>query len=142
MQSQSTRRFELGLPLFETLDMGLLLEADVQIKAKDPKGLSTVVAILSKASRVKAVRKLAAIWVATEVELKAAEEQPRVMAELEEIQANRPFKDVFNEAMSFYLELLGSLGITVVLSEAAPEIPEEPAAAGDEPPSDGSPSEG
>lgn len=112
MQSETTRRYEMGLPLFSGLDLGLLLEAQAQIERKEFKGLSGLISTLAAAGTGKTIRKLAAIYRATEVELKAAEANSKTMAELEERTAEVPFNETFRDAMAFLVALLGSLGLT------------------------------
>ena len=70
---QSTRKFETGLPLFSGLDLGLILDAQAQIKRNEFHGLTAMVETLGKTGSMKIIRKLAAIWKASDIELKAAE---------------------------------------------------------------------
>lgn len=126
MLSQTTRRFELGLPLFSGLDLGLLIEAQEQIRAKDFRGLSGFITTLGKTGASKSVRKLAAIYRATDLELKMAEVTPSVMEALEQAAAERPFLETFADAMDFLLALFASLGVSPGSFEAAPKQTTKP----------------
>ena len=125
MQSHTTRRFEMGLPLFAGLDLGLILEAQAKISKGEFQGLSALVETLGKAGHLKTVRKLAAIWTASDIELKIAEGNPAILAELEEKKAELPFRETFEAAMAFQSALWESLGVSPV-SSAAPEQLVEP----------------
>ena len=76
---QSTRKFETGLPLFSGLDLGLILDAQAQIKRNEFHGLTAMVETLGKTGSLKVIRKRSAIWTASDVELKAAEADPKLL---------------------------------------------------------------
>ena len=121
MAAPSTRRFEMGLPLFSGLDLGKIAEVQVRIQNRDITGLSDFVKIMANAAVSQTIRKLAAIWGATDVELKLAESDPSVMALLEAKVADQPFADSFQAAMDFQSALWTSLGVT-----PASSVPDEP----------------
>jgi hypothetical protein len=116
---QTTRKFETGLPLFSGLDLGVIYDAQAQITKGDFHGLTAMVETLAKTGSLKTIRKLSAIWTASEIELKAAEANPELMAQLEERAAERPFNETFQEAMDFHVALLSALGIIPVSSAPA-----------------------
>jgi len=115
---QSTRRFEMGLPLFGGLDLGLIMGAQVKLKSGDFQGLSAMVETLGKAGALHTIRKLAAIWTASKIELKEAESNPAIMAELEDRAAAAPFAESFKAAMDFQSALWERLGVTPDSSDA------------------------
>ncbi|BDU72908.1 hypothetical protein [Mesoterricola silvestris] len=117
MESQSTRRYEMALPLFSGLDLSLLLEAQAQIKSQDVKGLTKLITTLGPAGTSKTVRKLVAIYRATDLELKKAEADPEMRKEMEERVSEVPFKEAFTDAMTFLTALFESLGLTLGSSE-------------------------
>lgn len=119
MAAPSTRRFELGLPLFSGLDLGAIAGAQVRIGERDLSGLTDFVKILSNAATAKTVRKLAAIWKAPESMLKLAETDPAVMAALENDAADASFAEMFQAAMDFQSALWTSLGVTPASSVPA-----------------------
>lgn len=130
MQTMSTRRFELGLPLFSGLDLGGILQAKADLEAGKIEGLSTFMQTLGKAGELKVLRKLGGIWTATDLELKQAESSPEVLTELASNAADRPFAEVFGDAMAFQSALWASLGLSVGSSEPpekAPSAPKSPA---------------
>jgi hypothetical protein len=129
--TQSTRRLELALPLFEGLDLGLLFEAQdlMKIKKEDAGGVSQVAAgltkfasTLAKAGKLRTIRKLSAIARATDLELKTAEKSEEGMLALEDEAAERPFIEAFTDAVSFHFALVELCGLTLVSSEDAPAV--------------------
>lgn len=140
MAAPSTRRFEMGLPLFSGLDLGSIAKAQIQIESRDLAGLTEFVSILANAATARTIRKLAAIWQAPESLLKLAETDPAIMAALESDSADAPFSEMFKAAMDFQSALWQSLGATPASS--APAEQKLPAAdAGVSETSEGSPSE-
>ena len=117
MEPISTRRFELGLPLFAGLDLGQIIGAQVRLAKGDFAGLSGMVETLGKAGQLRVIRKLAAIWTASEIEVRQAEARPEVMAELEERAAEKPFTQTFQDAMAFQSALWDTLGVSPASSE-------------------------
>lgn len=125
---ETTRRMELALPLFSGLDLGLLMEARAQLGRGEWAGITRFMEGLGAAGQARTVRKLAAIWTATEIELKQAEASPQVMAELEERAAAQPFAKSFQDTLDFHFALLGSFGVTLGSSEDEPaRDPDAPA---------------
>ncbi len=116
----STRLFELGLPHFSGLNLGLLMEAQADVEKGDFAGLTKLITGLGEMGASHTIRRLAALWNATEIELRAAETDIKVMADLEARAAELAFKDAFKAAMDFQLALLGSLGVAPTSSETAP----------------------
>jgi hypothetical protein len=121
MISQATRRYELALPLFADLDVGALFTAQAQIKQQKTAGFSAFIAILAKSGPPHTIRKLAAIYGASDIELRQAEADPKVMAQLEERAADQPYAGNFDQAMDFFTQLLESLGATPDCSGASPD---------------------
>jgi hypothetical protein len=121
--NQSTRRFELGLPLFAGLDLGLLMEAQAQVNRQEFAGLTTFVTTLAETGKLRTIRKLAAIWKASDLELKLAESDSSVMSALEDAAAERPFTETFKDAWDFQSALWESLGVTLESSSDAPTAP-------------------
>jgi hypothetical protein len=121
--NQSTRRFELGLPLFAGLDLGLLMEAQAQVNRQEFAGLTTFVTTLAETGKLRTIRKLAAIWRASDIELKMAETDSSVMSALEDGAAERPFTETFKDAWDFQSALWESLGVTLESSSDAPAAP-------------------
>jgi hypothetical protein len=129
--TQSTRRLELALPLFEGLDLGLLFEAQDLMRIKKGQeggvtqvagGLAKFASILAKAGKLRTIRKLSAIARATDMELRAAEKSEEAMFELEAEAAERPFIEAFTDAVSFHFALVELCGLTLVSSEDAPAV--------------------
>ena len=120
----STRLFELGLPLFSGLNLGLLMEAQADVAAGNFGGLTKLISSLGDMGVTKTIRKLAALWHATEIELRQAEADAKVMLELEARAAEIPFAEAFQAAMDFQLALFQSLGVAPASSatEAAPKL--------------------
>ena len=112
MQTYNNRRFELGLPLFSGLDLGLIFEAQEKLKKQDLAGLSTFISALGSAGKTHTIRKLAAIWAASDLELEQAEVDEKFMAKLEAQAANRLFSETFKDAMDFHSALFGLLGVS------------------------------
>jgi hypothetical protein len=108
----------MGLPLFAGLDLGLILESQARMDKGDPQGLTSLVETLGKTGGLRVVRKLAAIWSATDLELKMAESDPAVMAQLEEKSAERLFVETFKDAMLFHSALWASLPSSPTSSDA------------------------
>lgn len=125
MQSESTRRFEMGLPLFAGLDLGALLDAQAQIQRGEFSGLSKIVATLGSTGQLLTIRKLATIYTATDLELYRSETDPTVILKLEEATAERPFRDTFADAMDFQGALWNALGISPISSEEAAAAPKK-----------------
>jgi hypothetical protein len=117
MTDQSTRRMEMGLPLFPDLNVGLLQQAGEQIDAGDPAGMVAFITSLGKTGQLKTVRKLAALWTASPEELKKAESDPEALALLEDRAADLPFADTFRAAQAFHAALWASLRPTPGSSE-------------------------
>jgi len=117
----TTRRFELGLPLFRGLDMGGLLAAQERLSSGDPKGLTDLVTTLGAVGEARTLRKLAALWVATEEELRQAEQDPAFRAQLEETAAMKPFPESVKAAFDFFGGLMASLGASLGSSETTGE---------------------
>jgi hypothetical protein len=147
MQTDSTRRFELGLPLFQGLDLAAIQEAENAMvaettKAKaegrapnpDPKSFMALLGALAKAADGRTIRRLSAIWNATEDQLKEAESNPEAMAALEEAAAKRPYSSCLKDSLDFFSGVGISWGASQGSSkpqtqEASPEAP--PVGAGD-----------
>jgi hypothetical protein len=110
---QNTRKFEMGMPLFPELNLGLIMEAQVKLASEDMQGLMATVETLAKTGSLRTIRKLAAIWLATDVEAKGAESNPEMMADLEERTAELPFVDALKAAISFQSALLESLAASL-----------------------------
>ena len=142
MNTACLRRFEHGLPLFSGLDIGLLIEAQVRLQSGDFGGLTSIILAVGKAAELRTIRRLSAIWRATDVELEAAERDPVVMAALEAEAARRTFKEGFQDTLDFFAGLGESLGFSPVSSGLLQ--PEKATATGmhDQPQSENSPSEG
>lgn len=129
MMSLSTRKYEAGLPYLPTLDASRLIAAQKALEAGDLSRLPELIASLAKSGEAQVIRKLSAIYSASETEIKAAIKDPAVMAELEDRSAEQPFSTSFSEAIAFFFGaalLLGvppsSLGINAPVSaDAAPE---------------------
>lgn len=115
-QTLSTRRFEMGLPLFGGLDLGLIATSQDQIGDGSLDGLTSFVSLLAGAAKIGTVRKLSAIWTAPDGLLKLAESDPAVLATLEAEVADKPFSEAFADAMAFQSALWKSLGATPVSS--------------------------
>jgi len=111
MKGSSTRRFEMGLPYLAGLDLGLLFEAQAQMGKGDNQGLTTLISTLAAAGKLQIIRRISAISTATEVELKAAENNPQVMDDLVSLASDRLFVDAFKQTMAFAEELFLSLGV-------------------------------
>ena len=124
MQRESTRRFEMGLPLFAGLDLGLILEAQARLEKGEFQGLTALLETLGKTGTLRTLRKLAAIWDATEIELRTAEGDPAILAALEALAADKPFAETFKAAMDFQLALWRALGVSPASSE--PTEPKKP----------------
>jgi hypothetical protein len=122
MQTHSTRKFEMGLPLFSGLDLGLILEAQAALQEGKFSGLTNLIRTLGESGKLHTIRKLAAIWTATDIELKSAEADPKVMAELEDLAAAKPFNECFKAAMDFHAALWESLGVSPVSSGPAAQV--------------------
>jgi hypothetical protein len=116
MESITTRRAEMGLPILATLDLGLLLEAQGQLERGDFRGVNSFLATLGAAGKIQAIRKLATIATATDDELKAAEEDPQALAQLEERGSAIPYGEAFKEAVGFFTALLSSLRVSLTFS--------------------------
>ena len=123
--NHSTRRMELALPHFQTLDLGAVMGAQARLEAGDPAGLSAFIATLAATANARAIRTLAALSTATDIELRMAETDPKIMAALIENAADKPFGENFKAAMDFLGGLFASLGITPSSSEP-PEQPKRP----------------
>lgn len=81
--------------------------------------MSAFVETLGKTGKLLTVRKLSAIYRATDNELKMAETDPTWMAKFEDQAAERPFRETFEDAMSFHAALWESLGVSPVSSAPA-----------------------
>jgi hypothetical protein len=108
----STRLFELGLPHFAGLNLGEVMEAQASIQAGDFTGLARMMNSFGKMGEMHTIRRLAALWNASEIELKLAENDETVMKELESRAADLPFMEAFQAAMLFQGALFESLGVT------------------------------
>lgn len=108
----STRLFELGLPHFAGLNLGEVMEAQASIQAGDFSGLARMMISFGKMGEMHTIRRLAALWNASEIELKLAENDETVMKELESRAADLPFMEAFQAAMLFQGALFESLGVT------------------------------
>jgi hypothetical protein len=115
-RSPNTRRFEMGMPHLADLDLGAIFSAQARLEKGEMEGLTGLLRAFSGMGETRVVRRLAAIWGATDLELKQAEVQPQVLAELEERQALRPYGDSLKDAMGFFSGLMTSLGASLVSS--------------------------
>jgi hypothetical protein len=113
----STRRFELGLPLFKGLDMGALMGAQSRLHAGDPKGITEFVITLGEAGEARTLRKLAAIWTASDDDLQKAEQDAAFRVQLEEAAAQKPFPESVKATFDFFAGLMASLGASLASSE-------------------------
>ena len=120
----STRLFELGLPLFSGLNLGLVMQAQAEIQEGNFNGLTKMMESFGTMGELHTVRKLAALWGATDVELRMAEADPAIMVQLEERAAELPFLETFKATMDFQQALFESLGVTPTSSktEAEPKV--------------------
>lgn len=118
----STRRLEHGLPLFAELDLGVILEAQFRVKKGDFTGLTKLMTVLGQTGKLRTIRKLAAIFQATDLELEQAEVDPTFMAKLEAQAATRPFAETFRDAMDFNSALWACLGVTPSSSAAVEPV--------------------
>jgi hypothetical protein len=116
MDTLTTRRAEMGLPILATLDLALLLEAQGQLERGDFHGVNNFLATLGAAGKIQAIRKLAIIATATDEQLKAAEEDPQSLAQLEERGSAMPYGEAFKEAVGFFTALLSSLRVSLTFS--------------------------
>ena len=124
-RSLSTRRFELGLPLFAGLDLGLILQSQEKIAKQEFEGLTSFIKTLGETGQLRTIRKLSAIWTATEIELEMAENDPKIMKSLEDNAAKKMFSETFNDAMTFVGSLWEQLGLHLGSSVQAPEATPE-----------------
>lgn len=122
----STRKYELALPLLAQIEAKRIFDAQKALAAGDLALLPELIASLAKSGEMQTVRKLSAIYSATETELKAAAKDATILAEIEERAADRPFNETFSEVLTFFFGaalLLGasptSLGIVIPTAEAA-----------------------
>lgn len=145
------RRFEHGLQHFGDIDIKVFIDMEARSQ-KIQKELRAAVAqaeaegvpfeegpftqrladvmadmpgALAKAGKLKSLRKLAAIWRATDEELRLSETDPRVMARLEEAVARGSFHSAYKDALAFHSELLASLGGSPGSSANQTAAPEE-----------------
>lgn len=81
----------MGLPLFSGLDLGKIAQAQSRLEAGEVEGLSDFLSILSNAATARTIRRLSAVWTASDNLLKSAEADPAVMATLELDAAEKPF---------------------------------------------------
>lgn len=72
-------------------------------------GVSEFITILGSAGDSKTFRRLAAIQTASDEDLAKAESNPAFRAELEELQAEKPFGESARAAFGFFGGLMGSL---------------------------------
>ena len=100
----TTRRMEHGAPLLTGFDLGALMGAREKLAAQDPTGISEFIRILSTSGKTRTVRRLSAIMRATDEQLRQAEDDPAVMAPLEEDAAQRPYAESFKDATDFFSE--------------------------------------
>lgn len=119
-------RFELGLPLFADLDLGELLGAQALLAQQDIKGMTQFVGTLAKASKTQTIRKLSAIWTATELELSLAEVDAKALTALYDRAKSKPFAEAFRDTMDFQGELWTQLGLLQSSSGAETTIPPAP----------------
>ena len=113
----STRLFELGLPHFAGLNIGEVMEAQASIQAGDFSGLARMMTSFGKMGEMHTIRRLAALWNASEIELKLAENDENIMRDLESRAADLPFMEAFQAAMLFQGALFESLGVTPTSSD-------------------------
>ena len=118
MTTTTTRRIELGLPLFPDLGYNVLVNAGLMVMKGASPDIPIFLGALATAGRLTVIRKLSAIWRATDLELKMAEGQPAVMADLEAQAAERPFSECFRDAMAFHDALWTSFVPTPESSQA------------------------
>jgi len=116
----STLRMEYGLPLFPDLGYGVLVDAGLMALGGVTPNLPVFLATLATAGRLKVIRKLSAIWRATDLELTMASKDDSVMLILEEQAAARPFSECFRDAMDFQEALWASFVPTQDSSGADP----------------------
>lgn len=119
MISETTRRFEHGIPLLATLSPQTLLRAWGQVVEQNPLGLLDLITGLGPACDTRTLRRLSAIYRATDSQLLRAESDPSVLKALEEDAAERSLKECFDDAMSFFIGAAEQLGITLGYSAAA-----------------------
>ena len=117
----STRLFELGLPLFSGLNLGLVMSAQQEMQEGNFNGLTKMMESFGTMGELHTVRKLAALWNATDIELRSAESDPTIMAQLEERTAELPFLDTFKDCMAFQQALFESLGVAPGSSKSEAE---------------------
>lgn len=112
MESEKNRRFEMALPFFKHLDLARLAEVESLFIRKDTDALQKLAVVLGDAAAGNTIRKLSAIYRATDAELKEAETSPQKIEALYESAAERPFGETYRDAVAFHAELLKSLGLT------------------------------
>ena len=119
MEPYSCRRFELGLPLLGGLDLGTIMKAQSELVKGNIAGLASFIEAMGKSGEIKALRKISAIWTASDIELEMAERDLHAMEALEERAASRPFLAAFQSALDFQLALFDALGVQISSVPAA-----------------------
>ena len=126
-ESHSTRRYELGMPLFAGLDLGALVASQLRLQRGEPEGLGDLARTLAGMGDTRSIRRLAALWTATEEELKKAEMDAPFRESLEDAAALRPFGESVKAAFDFFGGLMALLGASLVSSDPAKTTEETPA---------------
>jgi hypothetical protein len=104
MPMLSTRRMEHGTTLLVDFDLGALMGAQEGFQKEDPEAIAQFIKILSGAGKARSVRRLSAVFRATEDQLREAEGEPSVLQALEEEAAARPYAESFKDAVGFFIE--------------------------------------
>jgi hypothetical protein len=107
----STRLFEMALPEFSGLNLAEIEQAGKTLEAGDAEGFNLFIQSFSKAATLHTIRKISALWNATEIELRTAEVDPKVMQELVDRQSEKPFSETFRDTTDFLKALFASFAL-------------------------------
>lgn len=120
-----TAHFEHGLPLLAQLDMGRLFAAYSKLESdkSDLSAITDLVSTVGGAAEARVLRKLSAVQRATFEQLIAAEDDPKILKDLETEAAGRGFTESIQDAADFFASLGLSALPTPSSSKVATEIP-------------------